>query len=576
VHINRHGTIPLKENGFELRWNGGSRTGERASPVVWIGEGIETTAVTVQHFWQNFPKVVQAHDEGLAIRLFPHQSGELHEIQAGEQKTHTIGFAFGDDPVSRVPLEWVRQPSAATLDPAWYAQASAVEYLSPATEDPHPEYQALVSAAIEGDDTFAEKRERIDEFGWRNFGDIYADHEGVLTNDGTRLVSHYNNQYDAVAGFAIQFMRTADSRWHTAMCELARHVVDIDIYHTGLDKSAYNGGLFWHTSHYTDAGRASHRSYPKVPGVWGGGPSNEHNYSTGLMLHYLLTGHEPSRLAVLSLADWVLAMDDGAQTVFRWLTRSDTGLASSTASPSYHGPGRGAANSITTLLNAHRLTGDPRMLAKAEALIRRCIHPSDDIGARDLLNAEQRWSYTVFLEALGRYLEDKAVRGEIDRGYAYARSSLLHYARWMAEHEYPYLDKPEILEYPNETWAAQDMRKSDVFTFAARHSSASERDLFLERARFFFRESMNWLGKLPTRTLTRPIVLLMSHGYMHAVAVRPEGLPHGPDGPGGCDFGVPTRFVPQKQIARQRVAVLGGCSVLVLLAVVIWLLYPAG
>ena len=38
------------------------------------------------------------------------------------------------------------------------------------------------------------------------------------------------------------------------MCQLARHVVDIDIYHTTNDKSAYNHGLFWHTEHYVDAG----------------------------------------------------------------------------------------------------------------------------------------------------------------------------------------------------------------------------------------------------------------------------------------------------------------------------------
>ena len=35
--------------------------------------------------------------------------------------------------------------------------------------------------------------------------------------------------------------------------ELAQHVVDIDVYHTTKDKSAYNGGLFWHTYHYGDA-----------------------------------------------------------------------------------------------------------------------------------------------------------------------------------------------------------------------------------------------------------------------------------------------------------------------------------
>ncbi len=59
--------------------------------------------------------------------------------------------------------------------------------------------------------------------------------------------------------------------------------------------------------------------------------------------------------------------------------------------------------------------------------------------------------------------------------YAYARASLLHYARWMAEHEYPYLEKPEILEYPTETWAAQDMRKSEIFDYAARHTTGAER-----------------------------------------------------------------------------------------------------
>ena len=38
-------------------------------------------------------------------------------------------------------------------------------------------------------------------------------------------------------------------------------------------------------------------------------------------------------------------------------------------------------------------------------------------------------------------------RGELDAMYAYARASLLRYARWMAEHEVPTLSRPEVLEY---------------------------------------------------------------------------------------------------------------------------------
>ena len=87
---------------------------------------------------------------------------------------------------------------------------------------------------------------------------------------------------------------------------------------------------------------------------------------------------------------------------------------------------------IVSLLNAWRLSGERRYIDKAEALIRRCMHPAEDIEALDLLDTERRWSYTVFLQAVGRYLDVKAECGEIDATYAYAKASLLHYARWMA------------------------------------------------------------------------------------------------------------------------------------------------
>ena len=124
-----------------------------------------------------------------------------------------------------------------------------------------------------------------DEYGWRHFGDIYGDHEAVKHRGATPLMSHYNNQYDPVGGFLYQFWRTGDPRWWTQCLELAAHVADIDIYHTDQDKSGYNQGLFWHTCHYIDADRATHRSYPT--GTSGGGPSSEQNYTTGLMLHHL-------------------------------------------------------------------------------------------------------------------------------------------------------------------------------------------------------------------------------------------------------------------------------------------------
>jgi hypothetical protein len=514
-------------------------------------DGFATTGLAMRHFWQNAPKSLEADAGLVTLRLFPRQFGDLHELQAGERKTHAFHLAFGDDGVAPAPLDWVRQPALAAADPRWYCSSDAVAYLTAGPEGHDPRYLELIESIIEGPETFELRREAIDEYGWRNFGDIYADHEAAYFHGDGPIVSHYNNQYDAIAGFAGQFMRGGDPRWWAAMEELAWHVRDIDLYHTTDDKAAYSGGLFWHTAHYVDAGRSTHRCYPKAPGVPGGGPSNEHAYSTGLMLHYLLTGDTDSREAAISLADWIVRMDDGRLTPFRWVSRSATGLASKTYAPDYHGPGRGAGNAIVVLLNAWRLTGRRVYLETADTLIRRCVHPCDDIDARQLLDPERRWSYTVFFQALGRYLDEKIHRGENDAAYAYAQHSLLHYARWMADHERLYLERPEVLEYPTETWAAQDLRKSDVLLLAARHAGDEDRERFLARAEQFYTRALDMLMEMETRFTARPRVILLGSGFMRAAFRR--GVPTAPAAARPAEWPAPQVFAPQRAVAKQQV-----------------------
>ena len=556
AHVDRHGEIPCTFCGYRMESGGGRVDGRRATPVMIARHSHGRVGFAMEHFWQNWPKAMSAEPNALLLRLFPGQCANEHELQGGEQKTHRFTLMFGDEPSALDAQFWSREPAAVRATPAWYCGSGAVANLTPAGTDP---YQQLVDAAIEGSDSFERKRESADEYGWRHFGDIHADHENAFSGLSEPVVSHYNNQYDAVAGFAYQFMRSGQPRWHQFMSELACHVIDIDIYHTDGDKSAYNHGLFWHTAHYVTAGRSSHRSFPRDPKVNGGGPSNEHNYTLGLRLNWLLTGDPQSREAAIGLAGWVIAMDDGKKTMFRWLSASHTGLASQTYSPSYHGPGRGAGHSILALLDGHRLTQDQVFLDKADQLIRRCIHPADDIAALNLLDAERRWSYTVFLQALGRSLDYRVELGRLDREYAYARAALLHYARWMVEHEYPYLDRPEILEYPTETWAAQDLRKCDVFLYAAGHSSGAEREQFIKRAGFFFDYSVATLQQSKTRTLARPLVLLLTNGFQHLApqAVAPRPLPRSTSD----DFGQPTPFVPQKALVKRRLTASAGVGV---------------
>ena len=192
----------------------------------------------------------------------------------------------------------------------------AVSYLTPQVRDDNRDCLALINTAITGPFSFFERREISDEYGWRHFGDLYADHEAVGHQGTVPLISHYNNQYDAIYGLLIQYLRSGDGRWFHLMRDLARHVIDIDLYHTEEDRPDYNGGLFWHTDHYTDAATATHRSYSRTyrdrrgGSRYGGGPSNEHNYTTGLLYYYYLTGDAAAREAV-AVADRVITMDQG-------------------------------------------------------------------------------------------------------------------------------------------------------------------------------------------------------------------------------------------------------------------------
>lgn len=549
-HRNRTGIVPLRFRGYRLRTGTEDVTALRATPVVRMQTPTGDIAIAHRRFWQRFPKAMSVADGTLRLGLLPEEFGDVHELQGGEQITEEFVMSVADDGIGDSSLDWVRDPLCVSADPAWYCMASAMPHLTPVDEDPNRGHRVLVNAAIEGDDTFARKRERVDEYGWRNFGDLYADHEAVRHQGAGIFVSHYNNQYDAIAGMAVQYFRSGDLRWLELLDDLARHVIDIDVYHTTEDKSAYNGGLFWHTAHHIDADLATHRTYPRSGGA-SGGPAPEHNYNTGLMLYFFLTGDPRAREAVLSLARWVIDMDDGEKNPLKWISRGRTGVASATGSFSYHGPGRAPGNSIVALVNAFRITGEHTYLAKADELIRRCSHPADDIESRNLLDAERRWFYTVFLQALGRYLELKEELQADDDGYAYARAVLLHYAAWMAEHEYPYLEKPEILEFPNETWAAQDMRKSEVFNYASRYAAPVLRTRLLERSRYFFDYSVSTLLSMPTRTFTRPLVLMLTNGYAQCEFQRSQHA-EPPEPATSAEFGVPARFVPQRTIALRR------------------------
>lgn len=550
-HVNARGAVPLSLWGYRVRVGGNEDTSLRASPVVALRSDEAMLTAALPEFWQQFPKGIDVSEGGLRLGLFPEQFRDPFELQGGEQKTHTAWLHFGPpDHGADLPLAWVHEPARVRATPEWYAASGAVPFLTPAGSKDEGPLAAVLAEAIAGPNSFFAKREVIDEYGWRHYGEVYADHEAAYYHGPKPVVSHYNNQYDVIYGLIFQYLRTGDGRWLDLFDPLARHVIDIDIYHTDDDKAAYNGGLFWHTDHYRTAATCTHRSYSKAnrpPGApYGGGPGNEHNYTTGLLHYHYLTGDPDARDAVIGLADWVVRMDDGRRNVLGVLDPGPTGLASCTYHPDYHGPGRGAGNSVNALLDAWLLTGRRDYLDKAEELIRRVVHPADDVAARDLLNVEARWSYTVFLSVLDRYLALKAESGEVDASYAYARAALLHYAAWMADNERPYFDRPEQLEFPTETWAAQELRKANVMRLAARHADDPLRARLVGRGAELARRAWADFGRFATRGVARAVAVLLIEGPRDAW-LREHPVEPAPRPDREYDFGEPLPFVPQKQ-----------------------------
>jgi len=551
-HVNRLGQVKQSFRGYRVKAGDCLvEEGHRATPTVAITGGNGGVAGAIDKFWQNFPKAIEADGNALALRIFPGLYNDVFELQGGEQKTHSIYLQFYGPGEDQPDLSWVHERLIPRAAPDCYAESKACSYLSPLSQDRDVECQQLIDRAISGSHSFFARREIIDEYGWRHFGDLYADHEAVGHTGSTPLVAHYNNQYDVIYGAIIEYFRGGDSRWFELASDLAKHVINIDIYHTEEDRPAYNGGLFWHTDHYLDAGTATHRSYSKAALVsrnaitYGGGPSNEQNYTSGLLHYYYLTGDETAREAVLSLADWVINMDDGSQRPFGLIDRRPTGLSSSTASRDYHGPGRGPGNSINALLDAYILRREDRYLDKAEDLIRRCIHPKDNIQTRNLDDPEHRWSYLVFLQVLGKYLDVKINEAEIDYMYGYAQASLLHYAEWMLGHEVPYATVLHKVEIPTETWPAQDIRKSVVFYLAAKHAVGSLRERFREKAAFFFQTCIRDLLSFSTCHLARPIVLLLTNAYVHSYFQQHPQEEASPQLKTVYDFGQPQVFSHQ-------------------------------
>lgn len=517
VHVNAQNIVPLHFKGFRLyREQEELIRGGHAVPHGYIDNIRSPINVQVEKFWQNAPSSMTVQKDIISLSLLGSRYAEPIELQPGEQKTRE--FSFSQNLVTNVEV---------SMSPDWVSKSNVMPFfrneISPLNE--------LIKEGIEGENSFFIKRDTLDEFGWRHFGEIYADHEKALNLDEDYFVSHYNNQYDPIFGMLYQWLITGEQRWFKLADDLARHVADIDVYHTSEDKPEYSGGMFWHTDHYVQAYTATHRTYSKQQPsdvyddhAGGGGPGGQHCYTNGLTLHYLLTGYMPAKKAVLSIVNWISNYYEGDGTLLgALLSLKNSGAPGlKDVKRNKYPLDRGTGNYLQALLDRFELQGNLSDIEMAGLIIKHTASTDDNLDEYHLHEVESTWFYTVFLQAVCRFIAIKERLAQNDRDYVHAVLVLSHFARWMIQNEYAYLDKPEILEFPNQTWSGQDIRKLCVLNFASNYLSKDMASLAMEKVTELQRVIIERLSISDESKTTRVLCLMMQNtnynGYKSAAS----------------------------------------------------------
>ena len=463
THVDHTNTVATQSE-FVLENNAHSHT-KRCHPTVKLSYAEHCEFFTQAQFWETFPSALNISENSVCFAMIDPALRAYNELQPGEKWTQQQSLE------TQVPIQ---QPITITLLPEYVKTTAVLDRFSPLLNSSR--WQTLLAKGLDPQQGFFAKREQADIYGIRHFGEVYADHETAGYTGEDIFISFYNNQYDPLQGFLTQWLTTGKPEYFSLADELASHINHIDIYHTRLDKPEYCGGLFWHTDHYLPACTASHRTYSKhhtanayEDHAGGGGPGGQHCYTQGLTLHHLLTGCQKSKESVFSLYEWITHFYESDGTLLGWMLawRNSQYLGFKNIRTEQYPLDRGTANYVNAVLDMFILTQQDSYLRHAFYIISHTLGPEDNLAQRDLEDVERRWFYTVMLQALGRCHRLLAQEGLAPDFQTFLIHTLIHYGDWMVQHEQPYLNRPEILEYPNQTWSGQDIRKVDILAYLA-------------------------------------------------------------------------------------------------------------
>lgn len=234
-----------KDDRFTASTAAGTQTGARAQGCASVRDASRQMTVVVKDFWQTYPKGFSLQRDGIHVRVLPplpadaftkesqndedlirlyycYDKGQ-YLVKRGLEFTTDIFVRFDNlndpaKPAEGRAAEWFQNPLFAAAPPAHYCRSGVFGTVEPQQAGLFDGYEKLAEA---GFNTIEKNRETKHEYGWMNYGDWH----------GERHFNWGNQEYDLMGALALQFIRTADTKWLWRAAQATRHNTDIDTIH---------------------------------------------------------------------------------------------------------------------------------------------------------------------------------------------------------------------------------------------------------------------------------------------------------------------------------------------------------
>lgn len=272
----------LKESSYTVAVNAASVFTNGLRARGWFQA--DALFLSVQDFWQQFPKAVTLSTNGIRIGLYPREADEPFDMDQGLAKTHRLlvnlegraprvpdfekqSGTRGARPSDEETLRAFEQPLFAQAPIEWYCDSKVFGEVAPFNFDLFPDYETLTEAS-------GDKFIKSMATGIRNWGDVY--YGGPYKGKN----SYMNLEYDVPHNFLVQFARTGQRKYLDAARRMAQHQADIDVNH-------FTRWQWKHSSRHSE-----------VQAEFG------HTFTRGLLENYFLTGNRRCFEAAVELGDF--------------------------------------------------------------------------------------------------------------------------------------------------------------------------------------------------------------------------------------------------------------------------------